>query len=360
MSAPRRQTPRRNARLIWSISPLSAAVLPSTHWCAPMRSRALCGCIGRCGQCEFQRKSMLGALRQSAIGGVEFGNEPTVSVQLVKVICGFRHRLRGSNICRRPRHIHSAPGWMCRSPPFLPRDDSLAKSDWRLLCAFRRANLQHRERRVSMQFLGGLIALLVLGVIGFATAEVLVRVQTLRSMRMAPKPDDIERAATYGLVLDSSAKEVPSFIFDMPGATEPCWRLRTDPPRSPWSPLNFWRKPEFLLIDRDSREILRIRRRRRIPACFHLVVKGDPIGTVQPRGILRNKYALAFKDGPTWTFHMPLFTWLFWGESNTGERIWVQMGPSKVQWTVRMQPEADDVRLLAGLAFIHREWWCYS
>jgi hypothetical protein len=211
-----------------------------------------------------------------------------------------------------------------------------------------------------MQFLGGLIGLLVLGLIVFATLEVVVRIQTLRSMRMAPRPDDIERAAAYGLVLDGRATEVPGLIFDTPGVTEPCWRLRTEPPRSPWSPLNFWRKPDFLLVDSDNREILRIRRTRRMPACFHLVDKGNPVGTVQRRGILRNKYTLAFKDGPTWTFRMPLFTWLFWGESNTGRRIWVRMGPSKIQWTVLMQPEADNVRLLMVLAFIHREWWCYS
>jgi len=211
-----------------------------------------------------------------------------------------------------------------------------------------------------MQFLEGLIGLLVLGAISLATAEVLVRIQTLRSMRKAPKPDDIERAAVYGLVLDGGAEEVPGFIFETQGVTEPGWHLRTEPPRSPYSLLNLWRKPDFLLVDRDNREILRIKRTRRMPACFDLVDKGNPVGTVQRHGILRNKYALAFKDGATWTFRMPLFTWLFWGESNTGGRIWVRMGPSKVQWTVLMQPEADDVRLLAGLAFIHREWWCYS
>ena len=30
-----------------------------------------------------------------------------------------------------------------------------------------------------------------------------------------------------------------------------------------------------------------------------------------------------------------------------------------MQWTLLAEAGADDVRLLAGLAFIHREWWCY-
>ena len=57
---------------------------------------------------------------------------------------------------------------------------------------------------------------------------------------------------------------------------------------------------------------------------------------------------------------MPLFTVYFHGESSSNSRVWVVVGPSKRQWTLLAEAGSDDERLLAALAFIHREWWCYS
>jgi hypothetical protein len=113
-------------------------------------------------------------------------------------------------------------------------------------------------------------------------------------------------------------------------------------------------------MDRESHEVVRIRRQQRIPPRFEMIQSGGVVGTIALRSPLRTRYTLAFSEGPTWFFRMPLFTVLFQGESNSSSRLWVQVAPSEKQWNVLIEPGADDLRLLASLAFIQRERWSYS
>ena len=177
--------------------------------------------------------------------------------------------------------------------------------------------------------------------------------------RRPPSPEEIERGVPYSLQLNG-ALDCPGAILAEPGNANVRWHCRTDPCRSPYSPLNLLRKPDFVLTDPEERVVLRIRRNSRVPPRFNMIQDGEVVGTICLRSILRNKYAIALKAGPTWTFRMPLFTVHFHGESTAESRVWVAVGPSKLQWTLLAQPGTDDLRLLAGLAFIHREWWCYS
>jgi hypothetical protein len=175
----------------------------------------------------------------------------------------------------------------------------------------------------------------------------------------APSPEDIERGVQYSFQL-GDALDCPCAILAEPGMATAGWHCGTEPRRSPFSPLNLLRKPDFVLMDHEERVVLRIRRKSRVPPRFDMIQNGQVVGTIGLRSILRNKYAIALNAGPTWTFRMPLFTICFHGESTAESRVWVAVGPSKRQWNLLAQPGTDDVRLLAGLAFIHREWWCYS
>lgn len=137
------------------------------------------------------------------------------------------------------------------------------------------------------------------------------------------------------------------------------WHYQTEPCRSAYSFLNLFRRPDFVLLDHDEKEVLRIRRRTRFPPRSDILQNGEVVGTIRLRSVLLNRYSLVLKAGPTWTFRMPLFTIRFYGESSANSRVRVLMGP-KVQWMLHLSAGADDVRLVAGLAFIHRQWWCYS
>src|SRR5487761_1092453 len=162
-----------------------------------------------------------------------------------------------------------------------------------------------------------------------------------RAMRIWPGPEDVKRGVPYALLLHGVVNEVPASIFDAPDTAEPRWHFTTRPRRSPWSILNLRRKPELLMLDREEREVLRIRRRRRIPPCFDLIEKGQHVGTIRLRSVLRNRYTLTMNGGPTWTFRMPLFTVLFYGESSIGTRLWVLMA-HKTEWHLLIQAQADD------------------
>jgi hypothetical protein len=124
--------------------------------------------------------------------------------------------------------------------------------------------------------------------------------------------------------------------------------------------LNLFRKPDFVLFDAEEREVLRVRRTTRFPARFEIIEGGRVIGEIALRSILRNQYTIEFDAGLRWLVRMPLFTTYFAGASSTGTRAWIVVGPSERQWRLLVEPEADSVHLLCGLAFIHRERWCYS
>jgi hypothetical protein len=179
---------------------------------------------------------------------------------------------------------------------------------------------------------------------------------TMKSWR-PPTPDQIERGVPYFFQL-SWATGYPSWIIAEPGNPTVRWHCRTEPCRANFSPQNLIRKPDFVLLDHEEREVLRICRTTRLPPRFNMIQNGEVVGTIGLRSIFQNKYAINLKAGPKWTFRMPLFTVYFHGASSSNSRVWVIVGPSKMEWSLLTEAGTDDLRLLAGLAFIHREWWC--
>lgn len=145
-------------------------------------------------------------------------------------------------------------------------------------------------------------------------------------------------------------------------AGEILWRCRTqhpsgEPPRMFVTvPMyGLFRLPDFVVYDTADKELLRVKRNRRLPmAQFVIVENGSPVCTIRQRSILLNRYRLDFAGGPKWTFHMPLFTVSFKGVSDAGARIRVRLWSHNV-WYALIDTSADSPRLVAALAFIHRE-----
>lgn len=122
--------------------------------------------------------------------------------------------------------------------------------------------------------------------------------------------------------------------------------------------LHLLRKSAFVVVDSDEKELLRVEKRRRFSLAFEVTEAGQPVGAIRLRSFLLNKYTLELKDGTTWTFHLTLYTVYFRGDSTTGERVWMQVGPrTKLQWMVLVKPVFNDVRVLSVIAFIHRRWY---
>ena len=147
---------------------------------------------------------------------------------------------------------------------------------------------------------------------------------------------------------------------------KPFWRFGTVPKRSPHNVLNLAGKPAVVFSNWDEDdEVMRVVRRTRFPATFELVEGDRKVGTVRRITPLRNRYRIELDAGTEWselklTFHMPLFTISFAGWSDCGKQLWVKVWRSKREWLVMREPELNHPYLLPALAFIHREWWCYS
>ncbi len=134
------------------------------------------------------------------------------------------------------------------------------------------------------------------------------------------------------------------------------YRVRTEHLNGqPRYPHRFFRLPDFVVADTAGEELFMVKRRRNWRlAEFIMVEIGSPVCTIKQRSILLNRYRLAFTDGQQWTFHMPLFTVMFKGASKGGDAVRVRLWSHNV-WYVAIDSEADDLRLIAALAFIHRE-----
>ena len=173
------------------------------------------------------------------------------------------------------------------------------------------------------------------------------------------KPDagQIERGGKYVSFIDNTPASSGAIFCS---SNTPLWRYETRPLRGARNIANLLRKPDFILSDTEHREIIRISRERRFPARFSIVEKNQTVGHIALSSLLRNSYSVEFSDSPGWLFHLRLFTVWFHGESSAGKHVWIRMGPTKRQWNLLVEPEADNVHLLAALAFIHREWWAYN
>jgi len=182
--------------------------------------------------------------------------------------------------------------------------------------------------------------------------------KTATHRHTGPDTVSIERGAKFWFQVENIPESPGVVVRGVP--EDGRWRYETQPKRSVYSPFNLLKKPDFVVADGQGQEVLRVRRSGRFPARFEMLENGQSIGKIVLRSILRNKYTIEFKDGSIWTFHMPLFTIYFSGESTVGSHVWVMVGPSKREWNLLFETGAEDKHLAFGLAFIHREWWCYS
>ncbi len=178
-----------------------------------------------------------------------------------------------------------------------------------------------------------------------------------RRIPIEPDAEIIEHGDKYVFGIENTL-DFSGVILEASGIIR--WRYQTSPRRSPYSLFNLIRKPDFVLLNPDGLELLRICQHKRLPPIFQIIERNRVVGTIRLRSILRNKCSLDFEDGLMWDFHMPLFTVCFWGKSNVNSYVWVQVGPGKRQWNLLSGHKDTNIRLLSGLAFIHREWWCYS
>jgi hypothetical protein len=174
---------------------------------------------------------------------------------------------------------------------------------------------------------------------------------------VVPSEDDVKHGIKYGFQVSLASSDFPGSIS---GGREEntTWLYKTEPARNAWSPRNLLRKPAFVLRDGEAREVLRIRRCKRIPPCFEIAQNGAVVGTIRRLGIV--SYRIDLVGGPRWLFRMPIFTHCFYARSTLDTRVWIQVFSSEMNWIALVQSQADDLRLVASLAFIHRERCAYT
>ena len=171
---------------------------------------------------------------------------------------------------------------------------------------------------------------------------------------LPPGPD--ENDVAQGIRLGFWIGKDYGMILDNSGST--LWRYEVNPKRIRIFFIKLF-KADFVLTGPARKEVLRIRRITSLLPTFEMIENGQVVGRITYRNLLRTRCILEFDVGPVWTFHQPLFTVFFYGNSNTGDRAWIRVGPSKRQWNLLTQPGADSVHLLSALAFLHHEYWTH-
>lgn len=143
-------------------------------------------------------------------------------------------------------------------------------------------------------------------------------------------------------------------IYDWNGKT--LWRTKTEHlDGQPRYPFGLFQLPDFVVCDTADKELFRVTRQRKWPLTESVLAEnGSLVCTIRQRSILLNSYTLDFTNGQEWKFRMPLFTVMFRGSSGTGDAVRVRLWTHNV-WYVAIDSKADNPRLVAALAFIHRE-----
>jgi hypothetical protein len=179
-----------------------------------------------------------------------------------------------------------------------------------------------------------------------------VAVRDFVKSRVAPEektPRPVE-AGKYGF---RCSYEGNGEIYNSTG--EVIWHFKTLHSR-PHYPYGLFRLPDFVVYDKAEKELFRIKLKRRWSlGYFELVQNGSTACTIRQRSFLRNKFTLDFANGQNWVFRMPLFSVKFSGLSDNGGKIRVLVGASHNIWYALIDEKFDESKLVAALAFIHRE-----
>ena len=154
-------------------------------------------------------------------------------------------------------------------------------------------------------------------------------------------------------------------IFREPGV--PCWDFYSDSRQSPYSSESCLRPADLIFTTPEGDEFLCIRRSPQLRDTHYILQEESLIGSIKLTTALRNEYELQLGGTTLWRFHLPLFDTCFHGESDDGKQLWAKLWKSRQQWRILVQPDVFDSTispqrsaLLPALAFIHRQWWCFS
>ena len=179
------------------------------------------------------------------------------------------------------------------------------------------------------------------------------------SRQRRPDEDCIENGVQYFFWIDREGDQTSGLIRGE--AENVGWRYEARP-KSWWTgvPGNPFSRRPFVFEDSQGKEALRIQRESFLPPQFKIVRAGEIVGKISLRSLLRNRYRIDLVGGESWDFRMPLFTMRFSAESSSGAKVWVMLGPSKMQWNLLMSPGLDKPELLCALAFIHNHKWNWS
>lgn len=179
-----------------------------------------------------------------------------------------------------------------------------------------------------------------------------------RTRTVAPDEESVAHSNKFRCQIDRGADGHSGAVLDDKDIIR--WRYGTRNDASASRQGNPFNKPDFVIAEPDSRGEVIIRRASFIPSVFIIIEASRIIGSVRMCSMFRNKYAIDIDGVNSWTFHMPLFTVRFFGDSSAGVEIWVAVGPSMMGWNILIKNGAKEWPLLAALAFIHTEWWNYS
>lgn len=164
--------------------------------------------------------------------------------------------------------------------------------------------------------------------------------------------------AKYYCQIDRGCRGRSGRISDEQGVVRWLYGVRSHPSGRGWA--NPFNKLDFVVEDADGQVKLVIRRAAFVPPVFQMMDRDNVIGRIRMISPLRNKYIIDIDRVNSWTFHMPLFTVRFRGDSDTGRDVWVAVGSSEMEWSILIRPGINDRQLVAALAFIHNERWHYG
>jgi hypothetical protein len=139
------------------------------------------------------------------------------------------------------------------------------------------------------------------------------------------------------------------------------WHHRQDPSGSgtgriplSWA-TTFFRRPDFVVLDRAEEEVLRIRQSQRFPRRrFVMLASEKLLGEIEERSLVSDFYAARFTDGTNWSIWRRLFSAAVHVLSDSGARIRVQMQLHN-NWFLCRKDTKDNLQIIATLAFIQSE-----
>ncbi len=175
------------------------------------------------------------------------------------------------------------------------------------------------------------------------------------SSRVTPRENPKEKPAIAerGKYTFQCAYEGNGKIYNSIG--EALWQVKTLHFRKPHYPYGIFRLPDFVVYDLAEREVYRIKLKRTFGrTVFEMLENGSVVCVIQRGSFLQTRYTFQFSNGDKWTFRLPLFSVLFSGVSERGEKMRVRLWTHNV-WYVFIDAAADNPQLAAVLAFIHRE-----